>query len=89
MSWFSMYCNFTSNDSLCVLQDILLKEIQTVCGSNKLTEENISQIPYLTAVFHETIRKYSPTPIIPLRYAHEDTEIGGYFIPAGSEVDKL
>lgn len=52
-------------------------------------EENISQIPYLGAVFHETLRKHSPAPVVPLRYVHEDTEIGGYFIPAGSEVGQL
>ncbi|XP_031279374.1 ent-kaurene oxidase, chloroplastic [Pistacia vera] len=67
-------------------QDLLFQEIQTVCGSNKITEENIAQIPYLTAVFHETLRKHSPSPMVPLRFAHEDTEIGGYFIPAGSEI---
>ena len=68
------------------LQDRLFQEIQSVCGSNKFTEENIAQVPYLGAVFHETLRKYSPAPIVPLRFAHEDTEIGGYFIPARSEV---
>ncbi|KAF2309903.1 hypothetical protein GH714_005556 [Hevea brasiliensis] len=30
--------------------------------------------------------KHSPVPVIPLRYAHEDTELGGYYIPAGSEI---
>lgn len=67
-------------------QDRLFQEIQSVCGSNKFTEENIAQVPYLGGVFHETLRKYSPAPIVPLRFAHEDTEIGGYFIPAGSEI---
>ncbi|KAF2324429.1 hypothetical protein GH714_013965 [Hevea brasiliensis] len=67
-------------------QDILFKQIQNVCGSEKITEEHLSQLPYLNAVFHETIRKHSPAPVIPLRYAHEDTELGGYFIPAGSEI---
>lgn len=51
-----------------------------------LTEDHISEIPYLGAVFHETLRKHSPVPVIPLRYAHEDTELGGYFVPAGSQV---
>lgn len=67
-------------------QDRLYLEIQNVCGSEKLKEEHLSQLPYLNAVFHETIRKYSPAPIIPLRYAHEDTQIGGYYVPAGSEI---
>ena len=67
-------------------QELLFQDIQKICGSNRMTEEQIYQNPYLTAVFHETLRKYSPAPVVPLRYAHEDTELGGYFIPAGSEV---
>ncbi|KAF3951409.1 hypothetical protein ACB098_01G036100 [Castanea mollissima] len=67
-------------------QDLLYKEIQNVCGTNKMTEEHLSKLPYLGAVFHETLRKHSPTPIIPLRYAHEDTQLGGYYIAAGSEI---
>lgn len=46
----------------------------------------MAQIPYLTAVFHETLRKYSPAPVVPLIFAHEDAEIGGFYVPAGSEV---
>ncbi|KAJ4824036.1 hypothetical protein Tsubulata_007432 [Turnera subulata] len=68
------------------LQERLYHEIQTVCGSEKITEEHLPQLPLLNAVFHETIRKYSPAPVIPLRYVHEDTEIGGYYVPAGSEI---
>lgn len=68
------------------LQDYLYQHILNVCGSAKLTEENLSQLPYLTAVFHETLRRHSPVPVVPLRYAHEDTQLGGYFVPAGSEV---
>ena len=67
-------------------QDRLYKELQNVCGQEKVTEEQLAKLPYLGAVFHETLRKHNPVPIVPLRYAHEDTEIGGYHIPAGSEV---
>ncbi|XP_040999077.1 ent-kaurene oxidase, chloroplastic [Juglans microcarpa x Juglans regia] len=67
-------------------QDRLYQQIQNVCGSGKFAEEHLSQLPYLSAVFHETLRKHSPVPIVPLRYAHEDTQLGGYFIPAGSEI---
>lgn len=38
-------------------------------------------------MFHETLRKHSPAPIVPPRYVHEDTQIGGYHIPAGTEVN--
>ncbi|KAL3372009.1 hypothetical protein AABB24_008513, partial [Solanum stoloniferum] len=67
-------------------QEQLFLEIQNVCGSNKITEEKLCQLPYLCAVFHETLRKYSPAPIVPLRYVHEDTQVGGYYIPKGTEV---
>ncbi|KAG7603491.1 Cytochrome P450 [Arabidopsis thaliana x Arabidopsis arenosa] len=67
------------------VQDRLCKEIQNVCGGEKFKEEQLSQVPYLNGVFHETLRKYSPAPLVPIRYAHEDTQIGGYHVPAGSE----
>ncbi|KAI3465379.1 hypothetical protein Pfo_022042 [Paulownia fortunei] len=61
-------------------QNHLLLEIQNACGSNKLTEEKLCELPYLAAVFHETLRKHSPVPIVPLRYVHEDAQLGGYNI---------
>ncbi|KAM5564756.1 ent-kaurene oxidase, chloroplastic [Rosa sericea] len=67
-------------------QDRLYQEIQKVCGSETVTEEHLSQLPYLNAVFHETLRKHSPVALVPLRYAHEDTQLGGYYIPAGTEI---
>nr|KJB58382.1 hypothetical protein B456_009G207500 [Gossypium raimondii] len=67
-------------------QDRLYDEMRKVCGCNKVKEENLSQLRYLDAVFHETLRKHSPTPLVPLRRVHENTQIGGYYIPAGSEI---
>lgn len=67
-------------------QDRLYREIQTVCGSDKVTEDHLPQLPYLSAIFHETLRKHSPVPVVPIRYVHEDTQIGGYHIPTGSEI---
>ncbi|KAL1813108.1 hypothetical protein ACET3Z_023173 [Daucus carota] len=64
----------------------LYEEISRVCGSDKITEEKLNQLPYLYAIFQETIRLYSPVPIIPMRYVSEDTELGGYFVPSGSEI---
>ncbi|KAF7139276.1 hypothetical protein RHSIM_Rhsim07G0234000 [Rhododendron simsii] len=52
----------------------------------QITEEMLCELPYLVAVFHETLRKYTPILIPFLRFAHEDTEIGGYYIPAGTEI---
>ncbi|KAI3821104.1 hypothetical protein L1987_08661 [Smallanthus sonchifolius] len=68
------------------IQDRLYRDIQSVCGSNKITEEHLSQLPYITAIFHETLRRHSPVPIIPLRHVHEDTVLGGYHVPAGTEL---
>ncbi|XP_068652013.1 ent-kaurene oxidase 2-like [Aristolochia californica] len=67
-------------------QDRLYQEIRGVCGSEKVTENHLPQLPYLSAIFHETLRKHSPVPIIPPRYVHEDTQLGGYKIPAGTEI---
>ncbi|GAB4852020.1 hypothetical protein Ancab_016213 [Ancistrocladus abbreviatus] len=67
-------------------QDLLYQEIQRVCGLEKITEEHLSKLPYLGAIFHETLRKHSPVPIIPPRHVSKDTQIGGYHIPAGSEI---
>ncbi|XP_010421446.1 PREDICTED: ent-kaurene oxidase, chloroplastic isoform X1 [Camelina sativa] len=68
------------------VQDHLCKEIQNVCRGETIKEEQLPQVPYLNGVFHETLRKYSPAPLVPIRYAHEDTQIGGYHVPAGSEI---
>lgn len=57
-----------------------------MCGSDRITEEKLPHLPYLYAIFQETLRFHSPVPVIPLRYAHEDTQLGGYFVPSGSEV---
>ncbi|KAL8522948.1 hypothetical protein ACS0TY_013049 [Phlomoides rotata] len=67
-------------------QNKLLMEIKNACGSEKLREEILCQLPYLAAVFHETLRKHSPVPIVPLRYVHEDTQLGGCSIPEGTEI---
>ncbi|KAI3882435.1 hypothetical protein MKX03_021267 [Papaver bracteatum] len=67
-------------------QNHLYSEIQKVCGNNKYTEEQFSGVTYLSAVFHETLRKYPPIPVSPLRLVHEDTQLGGYVIPSGTEI---
>ncbi|KAI3927475.1 hypothetical protein MKW92_021198 [Papaver armeniacum] len=54
------------------LEDHLYREIQKVCGNNKYTEEMFSEVTYLGAVFHETLRKYPALPVGSPRCAHED-----------------
>ncbi|KAK7402373.1 hypothetical protein VNO78_14589 [Psophocarpus tetragonolobus] len=67
-------------------QERLYEELKNVCGQENVTEEHLAKLPYLGAVFHETLRKHSPAPIVPLRIVQEDTQLGGYHIPAGSEI---
>ncbi|KAK2992337.1 hypothetical protein RJ640_020330 [Escallonia rubra] len=49
--------------SLTIQQDRLLLEIESVSGSDKITEEKLCQLPYLSAIFHETLRNHTPVPI--------------------------
>ncbi|MCI03335.1 ent-kaurene oxidase chloroplastic-like, partial [Trifolium medium] len=45
-------------------QDRLYEELLNVCGHEKVTEDQLSKLPYLGAIFHETLRKHSPVPIV-------------------------
>lgn len=74
------------NDGLLISQERLFQDIERICGDKKVSEDDLSQLPYLSAVFQESLRRYSPVPVIPPRYVHEDTEIGGYHISAGTQV---
>ncbi|OWM80769.1 hypothetical protein CDL15_Pgr006799 [Punica granatum] len=67
-------------------QDRLYQEMKNICGLERITEEQLPHLPYLGAIFHETLRKHNPAPLVPIRYAHEDTQLGGYFIPKGSQI---
>ena len=53
-----------------------------------VTEDHLQQLPYLNVVFLETLRRHNPTPLILPIYAHENTEIGEYYIPAGIQVSQ-
>jgi len=68
------------------IQERLYQEIQEVCGDDTVTEEHLPQLPYLKAVFHETLRLHSPGPILPPRFIDEATTLGGYQVPAGAEL---
>eukprot|EP01018_Ginkgo_biloba_P029901 Gb_04557 [translate_table: standard] len=67
-------------------QDRLYKELQEVCGDRTVTEDDLPKLKYLNAVFHETLRKHAPLRIAPLRYVHEDVQIGGFDVPAGWQI---
>ena len=76
----------TVNHTSFAHQDRLYQEIQEVCGNEMVTEDHLPQLPYLNAVFHETLRRHSPVPLVPPRYVHENTKLAGYVVPAGTEV---
>jgi len=67
-------------------QDRLYQEIQEVCGDDTVTDDHLPQMPYLNAVFHETLRLHPAATLLPPRYIHETTTLGGYEVPAGTEV---
>ncbi|KAF7096796.1 hypothetical protein CFC21_098693 [Triticum aestivum] len=67
-------------------QDRLYQEIREVCGDETVTEDHVPRLPYLSAVFHETLRFHSPVPLVPPRFVHETTKLAGYDVPAGTEI---
>jgi hypothetical protein len=48
--------------------------------------KDLTQLPYLNAVLHESLRMYSPLPAFEPRVCASDTMIDGYSIPAGTVV---
>ncbi|XP_034589688.1 ent-kaurene oxidase 2 [Setaria viridis] len=67
-------------------QERLFEEIQEVCGDETVTEDDLPRLPYLNAVFHETLRRHPPVSLVPPRFVHENTTLAGYDIPAGTEL---
>ncbi|EFJ12811.1 hypothetical protein SELMODRAFT_424982 [Selaginella moellendorffii] len=63
------------------LQEKLYDEIKRAVGDERMvSEDDLPNLPFLNTVIKETLRKYSPAPILPPRYI---LELGGYTIPAG------
>ncbi|KAF9590268.1 hypothetical protein IFM89_032276 [Coptis chinensis] len=60
------------------------EEIDSVVGKNRLVKESdIANLPYLQAIFKETLRLHPPIPIFE-RESTEDCKVAGYDIPAKS-----
>eukprot|EP01018_Ginkgo_biloba_P001494 Gb_20541 [translate_table: standard] len=57
-------------------QKYLRKEIKRACG-----DDDVHKL-----LIRETLRKYLPLPLSPLRYVHEDVELDGYHVPAGWKI---
>uniref|UniRef100_A0A0E0E310 Ent-kaurene oxidase n=1 Tax=Oryza meridionalis TaxID=40149 RepID=A0A0E0E310_9ORYZ len=67
-------------------QELLYQEIREVCGGEAVTEDDLPRLPYLNAVFHETLRLHSPVPVLPPRFVHDDTTLAGYDVAAGTQM---
>jgi cytochrome P450 len=60
-------------------------ELDTVLGGRPPTLADLERLPYTEQVIKEAMRLYPPVFMV-ARMAREDTEIGGYPVPKGSEV---
>lgn len=70
-------------------QEILRQEVLSVLGDETIaTPTALAQMPYLKAWVRETLRLY-PVLSVLFRVLPTDTTLGGYDIPAGTQVDFL
>ncbi|MGI8665495.1 MAG: cytochrome P450 [Jatrophihabitans sp.] len=60
-------------------------EAVEVLGDRQPTSEDLHKLTYTTMVVEEVMRMYPPVWILP-RLAQADDEVGGYHVPAGSDV---
>lgn len=63
----------------------LLYELGEVLGGEAPDPSDARRLPYAEAVFKESMRLYPPVWVVS-RVATEETEIGGYRVPAGTEL---
>ncbi|KAL6992742.1 hypothetical protein U1Q18_010857 [Sarracenia purpurea var. burkii] len=70
------------------MQEKLYKEISSCVGKNgTVTEEDVEKMPYLSAVVKETFRRHPPSHFVLSHAATEETNLGGYSIPADASVE--
>jgi cytochrome P450 len=60
-------------------------ELDAVLGGDAPSVEELARLPLLDAVVKESMRVLPPVPLHP-RIVAEDTELGGYRLPAGCEI---
>jgi cytochrome P450 len=60
-------------------------ELDSVLGERMPTVDDLRALPETERILNEAMRLYPPAPVVS-RTAIEDTEIGGYVIPAGAEI---
>ncbi|KAK9820578.1 hypothetical protein WJX72_011843 [[Myrmecia] bisecta] len=76
---YTVYCLSGNPDK----QAKLLREIDQVVGSRKPTFADLDKLPYLDAVFKESLRLYPPAGVT-VRVAKEDMNLGGYHVAKGT-----
>ncbi|KAJ7535796.1 hypothetical protein O6H91_12G046200 [Diphasiastrum complanatum] len=63
------------------------QEIDNVVGQYRLVQESdIPYLPYLHAIIKETMRLHPPVPLLIPHYSPITSHLGGYKVPAGSNV---
>lgn len=67
------------------IEAALVAEVQTVLGDRAPTFEDLPKLALTERVLKESMRMYPPVPSM-ARLASEDTTIGGYDVPKGSEI---
>ncbi|KAK2973016.1 hypothetical protein RJ640_005559 [Escallonia rubra] len=70
------------------IQEKLYKEIvECVRINGVVTESDVEKMPYLVAIVKETFRRHPPSHFVLSHAATKDTELGGYTVPAGVNVE--
>ncbi|XP_057518891.1 cytochrome P450 78A5-like [Amaranthus tricolor] len=60
-------------------------EIDTILGTDPVTDSDLPKLPYLQAIIKETLRVHPPGPLLSwARLSIHDTQVGPHFIPAGT-----
>ncbi|KAI8092872.1 cytochrome P450 [Halteromyces radiatus] len=72
------------------LQQRLFKEVRQVLGPppvaiESITAEKLAQLPLVTAMYRETLRKYPAVVFIPV-HVNRDTLVDGVVVPGGAEI---
>jgi len=68
------------------IQERLRSEVKAVfLDDDKLTREKLEKLQFLENVLKESLRIHSPAPVTG-RVSISDVEIGGYFIPKGTQI---
>ncbi len=67
------------------VEEKLHEELDQVLAGRRPGYEDLPSLPYTEQILQEAMRLYPPAYVL-ARRADRDTEIGGYSVPAGSEV---